>query len=716
MGRPWGDVLPLLPLLLAGCASAGGRAPRSFYISPSGRDGGAGSETDPWQTTAPLAAGGASSGGFAAVPGDAVLFEAVVHGSRCCGLRVTRGGSAARPLTIGTYEPPSVPSSSVARPGDRRRLQAAAPAQGLGSPATLPSSALLLDSASHVAVCGLALLGPAADGEASSTNGLTLSCAGAGTRCAGVSLTDVSSSGWGIGVNIVGQDGAGFDGLALLRVYAHDNVRAGISSSGPFPRQKHVYAHRKMVLSNCTASRNLGDATDTKSHTGSGIVLSNVDDATMTWCSAHSNGWLQASGGGGPVGLWAWEARAVVISHSSAWNNSNGVGLHDGGGFDLDGGVTDSVIEYCASWGNTGSGVMLCQFTGASTLSNNTVRNCLSVGDGYDAINSGGLELYSPDTTQPATFIGNTVFAASVTARARQRKVSPPSAVHFMRSNLGTVFDEEVQVRQNVLLQAHKAQGPLIFVGNFEKSTMAPTFDGNIYGSPADESVEAVRWGLKNFSSVRSWQVEMQEDKQAVAMPVDRLGLAPDSVFFADCAPAMDVLRGYDWGSQGDPLGRMFKPGDGLPNSAQANSARGFDGRCFPPLATDDSSATRMKTDDNKSLETALTLSKALSSSMVLQREPAQARLWGVGTAGSTITAAGVTATVGADDRWSILLAPQPAGPAFDTGTIIVKGSRGDTVTLTDVLFGETWLCTGQSNSMSPNEPHHNNSLQGSLH
>jgi hypothetical protein len=295
-------------------ATGAAAAPRSYYISPSGSDANPGTLQKPWKTTQPF---GAS---LAANPGDRVLFEGEPAEHLGVGLTVTRGGSAAMPLAIGSYG-------------------------GSSGFATLVGGSLVLDGASHVDARGLFLVGNAAPGAASArSSGVYLLCGNhtAPRRCVGVSLTDITVKAFGVGVNIYGQGGGGFDGLSLLRVHATENIRQGISSSGPYPRNAGAYAHRNMSIANCTASHNLGDSTVTKSHTGSGIVLSNVDGATVSWCSAHSNGWLQASAGGGPVGIWAWEARSVAISHSAAWNNSNGLGLHDGGGFDLDGGVTDS--------------------------------------------------------------------------------------------------------------------------------------------------------------------------------------------------------------------------------------------------------------------------------------------------------------------------------------------------------------------------------------
>jgi hypothetical protein len=615
-------LLLLLALMSAAAAAAAAAAPppppprRTYFISPNGVDDNNGTRQAPWRTTAPL------GGAFAAQPGDAVLFEAGALHTSPGNLQISRGGSARQPLTIGAYGP----GNGVGGGG--------------GGQATLKGAALQLMSTSNVVVRDIALVGPPGVGIEPQSPGVMLFCtSGHATRCAGVSLTDVSISGFAVGLKILGEGGAGFDGLSLLRVHANDNKNQGIAASGPFPRPKGVYAHRDMSLVNCTAARNLGDPLQTSSHTGSGIVLSNVDGATMRWCSAHSNGWRQASTGGGPVGLWAWEARAVVISHCSSWNNSNGAGVHDGGGFDLDGGVTDSLIEYSASWGNTGSGFMLCQFKGASRLSNNSVRFCLSVGDGYDAVNSGGLELYSPETTEPAMFIGNTVFVASPAARrarpvttgtgtdaGRARDgVSPPTAVHMMRSDLGFILDGAVQLRHNVLLQnappvppppppllsitPHATvavdptpSGPLLFVGGFEHSSDTPTFLGNTYGTRGGKAAGAkgappvIRWGRRhNYNSVAAWQRGTHEDPQAVAMKVTDMDLSPDPLFFVDCAPHMDVLRTYDWTARGSVLGPYFQSGDGIPNSNILSQARRFDGKCAAD-ATDAAAAVAVFT------------------------------------------------------------------------------------------------------------------------
>ncbi len=82
---------------------------------------------------------------------------------------------------------------------------------------------------------------------------------------------------------------------------------------------------------------------------------------------------------------------------------------------------------------------------------------------------------------------------------------------------------------------------------------------------------------------------------------------------------------------------------------------------------------------------------------MVLQRDQPIA-LWGKAKPGETVTLAlgAATATAVADGtgKWSATLAPMPAGGPHQ----IAIRSGSDVVQLSDVLVGEVWLCSGQSN------------------
>ena len=99
-------------------------------------------------------------------------------------------------------------------------------------------------------------------------------------------------------------------------------------------------------------------------------------------------------------------------------------------------------------------------------------------------------------------------------------------------------------------------------------------------------------------------------------------------------------------------------------------------------------------------------LSGTIGSHMVLQASPASARLWGWGRPGDIVQLRidseemTTTATVDSEGTWSMHLKPRPASPTAHNLTF--SKSNDPIITLTDVLFGEVWLCTGQSNMALP--------------
>uniref|UniRef100_A0A8C6R1K0 Sialate O-acetylesterase n=1 Tax=Nannospalax galili TaxID=1026970 RepID=A0A8C6R1K0_NANGA len=92
---------------------------------------------------------------------------------------------------------------------------------------------------------------------------------------------------------------------------------------------------------------------------------------------------------------------------------------------------------------------------------------------------------------------------------------------------------------------------------------------------------------------------------------------------------------------------------------------------------------------------------------MVLQKEPSGAVIWGFGTPGATVT---VTLCQGQEtvmkkvtsvqdsDTWMVVLDPMKPGGPFDVMAQETLGIMNFTLRIHDVLFGDVWLCSGQSN------------------
>ena len=102
----------------------------------------------------------------------------------------------------------------------------------------------------------------------------------------------------------------------------------------------------------------------------------------------------------------------------------------------------------------------------------------------------------------------------------------------------------------------------------------------------------------------------------------------------------------------------------------------------------------------NIALHAEVMLPSHFSDHMVLQRNM-KLPVWGTADPGETVTVefAGQqkSTQAAADGKWRIDLDPLPA--SFEGRRLTVNGSRGKTaIQLADVLVGEVWLCSGQSN------------------
>lgn len=100
---------------------------------------------------------------------------------------------------------------------------------------------------------------------------------------------------------------------------------------------------------------------------------------------------------------------------------------------------------------------------------------------------------------------------------------------------------------------------------------------------------------------------------------------------------------------------------------------------------------------------TSLHLPPIFSNHIVLQQNT-KATIWGYGNASSTVCAVGswnpsdtVNATVNDGGHWSLRI-PTTSHGGPHTLSIFYKGFRADTIRLQDVMVGEVWLCSGQSN------------------
>lgn len=177
------------------------------------------------------------------------------------------------------------------------------------------------------------------------------------------------------------QNGIGSYGghhIRIVHCMARNNGSNGISVSGPWtPREA-----RNIYIGYCVADNNPGNPFNLDNHSGNGILVGHATNVSIEYCEAMNNGYDMPREGNGPVGIWGYECDSLSIRYCYAHDNKTSKGGKDGGGFDFDGGITNSVMEFNISANNEGAGYGLFQFGGANKWAGNIIRHNVSINDG----------------------------------------------------------------------------------------------------------------------------------------------------------------------------------------------------------------------------------------------------------------------------------------------------------------------------------------------
>jgi hypothetical protein len=307
---------------------------------------------------------------------------------------------------------------------------------------------------------------------------------------------------------------SGFRDVRISGCLAFDNVHAGIHVFGFHDYYAKTYAHHDVAVIDCIARDNPGDPDYMDQHSGNGILLHDVDGGLIDGCTAFGNGGLSRSKSGGPVGIWAWSSRKLVIQNCVSVRNRTG-GKYDGGGFDFDGGVSESILQYNYSAENDGPGFMVFDFGAAPfRLAGNAVRFNISENDGRKNGYSGIHVNSVGDPIERLSIYHNTIFAGP------SEKQDRPQAVFIHKT-------KDCGFYNNLIITAGGCA--LLDVGGHGDGLH---IQGNHYWTAAGEFL--VRQAGKSFGSLTEWRSQS----------------------------GFERLEGKDVGAAGDPLLNAFGRGD----------------------------------------------------------------------------------------------------------------------------------------------------------
>jgi hypothetical protein len=494
-------VLPrcgLVMLLLT--AGALPLAAKEYFVRPTGNDEANGTSTSAaWRTIDRV-----NRARFQ--PGDSVRFEAATTFNGNLRLSAEDAGTSNDPVVIGSF-------------GDGRATILAGRRTGIS-----------VENAGGVAIENLIVAGTGRTNNL----GYGICCDNTltnGQRLGYLRIANVEARDFGIFGILVGGSHAGFEHVLITNCVMHGNLRGGMEVAGRLPWDSTVYAHADVHVTHCQAFDNTGDPTYLKNHSGSGIVLYQIDGGVMEYCTAWNNGALCHSSGGG-VGLWMCAARSVVIQHCESFGNRTSGG--DGGGFDIDGGCVDCVLQYNYSHDNDGPGLMVYTYPYAffadrgAVVRFNISENDSRKGRRYaglwvrtDGKQITGLEIYN-----------NTVVIGPWTDQAA----------------LINARDVEARIWNNIFIASGSAL-PL----RVELPDNRVRFENNLYwrkGGPTE-----ISWGAQTYSSLREWRARTGQEL---------LSGVPEGLF-ADPDLTRDPQEARPGERRGLEAVRAFRPLPGSP-------------------------------------------------------------------------------------------------------------------------------------------------------
>jgi len=434
-----------------------------YYVSSTGNNSDPGTITQPWQTIAQV-----NSTVF--LPGDRIFFAGGETFSGTISLDASDSGTATNPIVIGSYGTGRATISS----GNNYGLSAYNTAGITVKDLIFTGSGALVNTGRGISF------------YTDLPNNVKLDH---------INIDNVDVSGFDHGVSIGSWNGStGYTNVSVTNSLLHDNAKSGLTS---FAFTNVTNAHQNVYVSGVHAYNQTGVA-NYPDPTGHGIVLGGVDGGRIEHSKAWNNGALNTLAAG-PCGIWAWNGNNVIIQYNESYGNRTDFagGGGDGGGFDIDGGMTNSVLQYNYSHDNDGAGYLFAQYPGAPPFSNNVIRYNVSQNDARKAGWDGGINVWGDSPTYKVTnsqIHDNTVIIGPSAAGGTQK------AIHLFGSYTGiTVSNNTFITSGGVMLM--EAQGtPTNADALFQCNDYYPTGDDE---DPS--SAVLIRWGSTAYTSVSAF-------------------------------------------------------------------------------------------------------------------------------------------------------------------------------------------------------------------
>jgi hypothetical protein len=362
----------------------------TYYVSPTGSDSNNGTSTStPWQTITKV-----NSAHF--VAGDSVLFQGgqtFTGAPKFSYATNIPSSSATNPITVGSY--------------------GTGAAEILSNTTGSYSAAITVNGVNGLEITGLTILGGGGTGPTTWIGVYILNQSGSSKSGVTVNNCDIS--------NFAGTSGSqssevlvsGYYG-ALDTINITNNQLHGANGVGSKDSNGIYGIGNGEDITNVTyAGNTVYNLGGLASNTGGGIIANDVNGGLLEYNIAHDIGGNSTSCGG-PCGIWAYASNNITIQYNEVYNVrpiTYSAGC-DWNAYDLDGGVSNSYVQYNYSHNNFGCALLAyVQTVGGHAWGNNVFRYNISENDALGSGNANQAAIsITASPTNPIQIYGNTIY------------------------------------------------------------------------------------------------------------------------------------------------------------------------------------------------------------------------------------------------------------------------------------------------------------------
>jgi hypothetical protein len=434
-------------------------AGRVFYVSPAGNDKWSGtSAMSAWRTVQRVNAVDFN-------PGDAVLFEGGRMFAGTLAFTQEDAGTSVAPVTIGSY------------------------GQGRATIYAGDTTGLHVYNAAGFVVRGINFLGSGISRNWGDGVHFYHDVRDAKLPFVRIDAVDVSGFGRrGIAVGAWNRS-AGWRDVRVTNSSLHENGDAGFATYAEYMR-----ANEDVYVGRVRAFNNLG-IKGWKQINGSGIALGQVVRGIVEYSVAHDNGLYGFNG----AGIWGYDADGLVFQHNEAYRNHT-AGYADGGGFDFDRNVSNSVMQYNYSHDNDGPGYLFAHSEANDLFANNVIRYNITQNDAR-RLNAAGIEVWGRVINSHV--YNNTVFLRSSSS-------GNPKAIWIFNGAIPSNDVDGLYVRNNLFQTDEGVRLVEVSASQLDRSRNL-RFEGNAYWSTGDRF--DIFWGSASYGTVDSWRAATGQER-----------------------------------------------------------------------------------------------------------------------------------------------------------------------------------------------------------